>query len=79
MRLMSASKASRCADFNKETKDGKNMKHYSELLGKAIKSIINVKEKSDLDCFLEGVQTELFTKEIKGLDDFELIDFLIVR
>jgi hypothetical protein len=68
-----------CAAFNKETKDGKNMKHYSELLGKAIRSIINVKEKSDLDCFLEGVQTELFTKEIKGLDDFELIDFLIVR
>ena len=55
------------------------MKHYSELLGKAIQSIINVKEKSDLDCFLEGVQTELFTKEIQGLDDFELIDFLIVR
>ena len=68
-----------CAAFNKETKDGKNMQHYSELLGKAIQSIINVKEKSDLDCFLEGVQTELFTKEIKGLDDFELIDFLIVR
>lgn len=68
-----------CAAFNKETKDGKNMKHYSELLGKAIQSIINVKEKSDLDCFLEGVQTELFTKEIKGLDDFEPIDFLIVR
>ncbi len=68
-----------CAAFNKETKDGKNMKHYSELLGKAIQSIINVKEKSDLDCFLEGVQTELFTKEIKGLDDFELIDFIIVR
>ncbi len=68
-----------CAAFNKETKDGKNMKHYSELLGKAIQSIINVKEKSNLDCFLEGVQTELFTKEIKGLDDFELIDFLIVR
>lgn len=68
-----------CGAFNKETKDGKNMKHYSELLGKAIQSIINVKEKSDLDCFLEGVQTELFTKEIKGLDDFELIDFLIVR
>ena len=68
-----------CAAFNKETKDGKNMKHYSELLGNAIQSIINVKEKSDLDCFLEGIQTELFTKEIKGLDDFELIDFLIVR
>ncbi|MBQ6305766.1 MAG: DEAD/DEAH box helicase family protein [Bacteroidales bacterium] len=68
-----------CAAFNKETKDGKNMKHYSELLGKAIQSIINVKENSDIDSFLEGVQGELFTKEIKGLDDFELIDFLIVR
>ena len=68
-----------CRSFNKETKDGYNMKHYSELLGDAINSIINVKEQSDIDLFLSGFQGELFTKEIKGLDDFELICFLVVR
>ena len=68
-----------CREFNKETRDGLKMAHYSKLLGDAINSIITVKENSDIDSFLEGVQGELFTKEIKGLDDFELIDFLIVR
>ena len=46
---------------------------------KAITSIINVKEQSDIDLLLSGFQGELFTKEIKGLDDFELICFLVVR
>ena len=68
-----------CRQFNKDTKDGYNMKHYSDLLGDAITSIINVKEQSDIDSFLSGFQGELFTKEIKGLDDFELICFLVVR
>ena len=68
-----------CRSFNKETKDGYNMKHYSDLLGDAITSIISVKEQSDIDLLLSGFQGELFTKEIKGLDDFELICFLVVR
>lgn len=68
-----------CKQFNKETKNGFKMEKYSKLLGDAISSIINVKEKSDIDSFLEGLQTELFTKEIKGIDDFELICFLVVR
>ena len=55
------------------------MQKYSELLGYAISSIITVKEESDIDSFLGGCQGELFTKEIKGLDDFELICFLVVR
>ena len=68
-----------CRSFNKETKDGYNMKHYSDLLSDAINSIISVKEQSDIDLLLSGFQGELFTKEIKGLDDFELICFLVVR
>ena len=68
-----------CREFNKITNDGKNMKQYSDLLGEAISSIINVKEISDIDGFLSGVQTSLFTKEIKGLDDFELICFLVIK
>lgn len=68
-----------CKEFNKETKDGFKMQAYSKLLGEAINSIIMVKEESDLDSFLRGIQTELFTKPITGLDDFELITFLVVR
>lgn len=68
-----------CKAFNIETKDGLKMQKYSELLGSAISSIITVKEESDIESFLGGCQGELFTKEIRGLDDFELICFLVVR
>ena len=68
-----------CREFNHITRDGKNMQHYSDLLGDAIASIINVKEESDIDSFLSGVQGSLFTEEIRGLDDFELICFLVIK
>ena len=55
------------------------MKKYSELLGKAIASIIEVKEENDIDSFLNGKQISFLSNEIKGLDDFELICFLIIR
>lgn len=65
--------------FNKETRDGRNMSALSKLLGDAISSIIEVKEESDIDSFLGGGQISFLTNEIKGLDDFELICFLVVR
>ena len=68
-----------CLEFNKETADGRRMTTYSELLGESIKSIITVKEQSDIFSFLEGASGDLFSKEIKGLDDFELICFFVVR
>jgi hypothetical protein len=68
-----------CHAFNLLTRDGKNMERYSDLLGDAIASIINVKEESDIDSFLSGVQGSLFTEEIRGLDDFELICFLVIK
>ncbi len=68
-----------CRLFNKETRDGRNMSYYSDLLQTAIQSIITVKEKSDIDSFLSDVQGNLFSDEIKGLDDFELITFLVIK
>jgi len=66
-------------EFNKETRDGRNMSKLSELLGQAISSIIEVKEESDIDRFLSGGQVSFLSSEIKGLDDFELICFLVVK
>ena len=68
-----------CKQFNKETRDGKNMRHYSNLLQSVIESIITVKEESDIDYFLNGVQGNLFSNEFRGLDDFELICFLVIK
>lgn len=65
--------------FNKETNDGKNMKQVSNLLGQSISSIIEVKEESDIDSFLAGGQVSFLSDTIKGLDDFELICFLVVK
>ena len=65
--------------FNKETSDGKNMKQVSSLLGQSISSIIEVKEESDIDSFLAGGQVSFLSDTIKGLDDFELICFLVVK
>ena len=68
-----------CKEFNRITRDGKNMQHYSDLLSDAIASIIDVKEESDIDSFLGGATGSLFTNEIQGLDDFELVCFLVIR
>lgn len=65
--------------FNKETRDGRNMSQLSKLLGDAIASIIEVKDESDIDSFLGGGQVSFLSNEIKGLDDFELISFLVIR
>ena len=68
-----------CAAFNRETKDGKDMRVCSKLLGDAIRSIIHVREESDINSFLGGEQISFAECGITGLDDFELICFLVVK
>ena len=68
-----------CHKFNTETRDGQRMGTYSRLLGDAISSLIKVKETTDLFSFLDGDSGSLFGNEVRGLDDFELICFLIIK
>lgn len=68
-----------CARLNKETGDGRHMEHYSDLLQKAIDSIVKIKEESDIDSLFSLGETTALNDEIKGLDDFELIAFLIIK
>lgn len=68
-----------CRKFNGETRDGQRMGTYSRLLGDAIASIVKVKEQSDLFSFFEGDLNALFGNEVRGLDDFELICFLVIK
>lgn len=68
-----------CREFNKETRDGRNMTAVSNLLSDAISSIIEVKEESDIDSLFKPGGTSVLMSEIKGLDDFELICFLAVK
>ena len=68
-----------CALLSKETSDGRHMEHYSDLLQKAIDSMVRIKEESDIDSLFSLGETTALTNEIKGLDDFELITFLVIR
>lgn len=65
--------------FNDETDDGREMSELSSLLGDAIESIIHTKDENDIDRFLEGNQMSFFENKVNGLDDFELICFLVVK
>lgn len=68
-----------CHAFNAETDDGRDMSTYSELLSEAIDSIIHVKEESDIEAFIKGNQMSFLSNVISGLEDFELICFLVVK
>jgi hypothetical protein len=67
-----------CQIFNRATDDGRKMEPVSALLQQAISSIITVKEESDLDSFFSDGETTFLTGNISGLDDFELICFMVV-
>ena len=68
-----------CQLFNQETSDGRRMLVYSNLLGKSIGSMIEVKEEKDLDSLFSGGKTTALTNAISGMDDFELISFLVIQ
>ena len=68
-----------CKQFNKETDDGRDMSEISELLSDAINSIIDSKEESDIDSLFSAGGTSALMSTVSGLDDFELICFLVVK
>jgi len=65
--------------FNSETNDGKNMSKYTSLLTTAIYSMIETKAEADTDSLFSAGGTTALAGEIKGLNDFELINFLVVK
>lgn len=68
-----------CKKFNEETKDGRDMAEISELLSEAINSIIDVKEENDIDSLFKSGGTSALMSAVSGLEDFELICFLVVK
>lgn len=68
-----------CQRFNEETDDGRDMTELSELLSEAINSIIDCKEESDVDSLFSAGGTSALMSAVSGLDDFELICFLVVK
>jgi len=68
-----------CRAFNAETDDGRKMQKYSDLLEDAVLSIVDAKADSDLDSLFRAGGTTALLDKVSGLDDFELICFIVVR
>lgn len=64
--------------FNDYTNDGSDMSKYSNLLNESIESIINVKAETDIESLFRRGGTTMLQNEITGLEDFELIAFVVV-
>src|SRR5699024_134894 len=64
--------------FNAATRDGSDMRSYSQLLTNAIHSMIDVTEERDIDSLFTPGRTTALTQPIAGLDDFELTAFVAI-
>ena len=68
-----------CRAYNKETKNGRDMRAASQLLRCAIESTVDQKAEADIDSFFTEGTTSFLENDVAGLDDFELICFLVVK
>lgn len=68
-----------CRAYNAQTDDGRDMTAQTDLLASAIGSIVEGKNESDIDSFFSGGTTSFLENDIEGIDDFELVCFLVVR
>ena len=65
--------------FNQETDDGRRMEAYSALLGDAVRSMVEAKTGRDVDSLFADGPTTALVGDVAGVDDFELIAFVVVR
>ena len=65
--------------FNKETKNGNNMSKYTKLLEKAVFDIKGVVEQKGIQSLFKMGQSTLLDTTVTGLNDFELISFLVIK
>lgn len=67
--------------FNQETLEAKDMSKYSELLENAISEILGEKTQEGIKEIFSTVGKTNISKNVnlRGLDDFELISFLIIK
>ena len=66
-------------EFNIDTDDGKDMHKYSELLVETIEDILGKKQETGVKSLFNKGGPAVVKQDINGLEEFELITFLIVR
>ena len=67
------------AQFNAQTDDGHNMEHYSVLLEKAIENLIGKKQEAGIASLFSRGGTTMEKEFYDGVEDFELISFLVLK
>lgn len=67
-----------CRAYNRQTKNGRDMRREAGLLRDVVASIVEAKEQSDWDSFFGSGTTTFLENDIEGIDDFELVCFLVV-
>ena len=66
-------------EFNIETDDGKDMEKYSSLLVETIENILGKKQEAGVKSLFSKGGTATVRKDINGLEEFELVTFLIIK
>lgn len=67
------------AQFNQKTESGNNMSYYSSLFEKAAQDIKGVVEEKGINSLFTLGKTSINKESIKGLEDFELITFMVIE
>lgn len=68
-----------CEQINRETDEYHNMSIYSDLLKKSIGSILETEEEKEVLSLFKAGGTNVMKDKFKGIEDFKLISFLIVK
>jgi len=68
-----------CHQLNQETDDYHDMKFYSDLLKQSISSVLETEEEKAITSLFTSGGTTALTEQIKGIEDFKLVSFLIIR
>lgn len=66
-------------EFNKETNDGRKMEHYSDLLEASIENLIGKKQDIGVGSLFSKGGTTMQKSLFDGIEDFELITFLVLK
>jgi hypothetical protein len=65
--------------FEDETDNHSNMSHYTTQLKTAVESIVGKKEESGMDSLFSRGGTTISSDAFSGIEDFELISYLVIK
>lgn len=68
-----------CEQVNRETDEYQDMSFYSDLLRKSISTILQTEDEKGTMTLFKAGGTQIMKDKFKGIEDFKLISFIIVK